>query len=88
MPRTRGNQDQAELIELAIAGIDAQIRELQLKKVALLARSRSGAGLALRVVAAGTPAKRVFSAATRKRLSLAAKRRWARERAAKKGKGA
>ena len=88
MPRTRGNHDQAELIELAIAGIDAQIRELQLKKVALQLRTRTpSTGYAVRVAASTTPAKRVFSAATKKRLSLAAKRRWARERAAKKGKG-
>lgn len=83
MPRPKGNSDQAELIELAIAGIDAQIRELQLKKVALLARTR---GTTLRAVAGAAP-KRVFSEATKRRLSLAAKRRWARERAAKKAKG-
>jgi hypothetical protein len=85
MPRPKGNPDQAELIELAIAGIDAQIRELQLKKLALQGRSR---GVAVRVVAVGGAPKRVFSAATKRKLSLAAKRRWARERAAKKGKAA
>jgi hypothetical protein len=88
MPRPRRNTDQAELIELAIAGIDAQIRELQLKKVALQTRVRVGARIAVRALAAGAEPKRVFSAATKRRLSLAAKRRWARERAAKKGKGA
>lgn len=88
MPRPRGNHDQAELIELAIAGIDAQIRELQLKKLALQGRSIAKAAVAVRVVAAGAAPKRVFSAATKRRLSLAAKRRWARERAAKKGKAA
>ena len=86
MPRPKGNFDQAELVELAIAGIDAQIRELQLKKLALQGRARVGA--AVRVAVAGAAPKRVFSEATKRRLSIAAKRRWARERAAKKAKAA
>ncbi len=95
MSQTRGNVDQAELIKLAIAGIDAQIRELQQKRVALEERvtagvrpSRTAATRTSAATPGSTPKKRVFSAATRKRLSLAAKLRWARSRAAKKGKAA
>ena len=93
MPRTRGSHNQAELIRLAITGIDAQIRELQETRARLTQSStggskpaRRGASKAASAGAATAPKKRVFSAATRKRLSLAAKRRWARIRNEKKGK--
>lgn len=93
MPSSIGNPDQAELIALAIAGIDAQVRELQEKKAALLQFASTGSrqvrstASVVKAAAAsqdGAPKKRVFSAATRRRLSLAAKKRWARERSAKK----
>jgi len=93
MPRTRGSHNQAELIRLAITGIDAQIRELQETRARLTQSSTGGAKPARRGAsksasagAATAPKKRVFSAATRKRLSLTAKRRWARIRNEKKGK--
>lgn len=92
MPRARGNPDQKELFKLAIAGIDAQVRELLVKREALevLAGtttkvSRSNSVKSNNTSSGATSRKRVFSAATRKRLSLAAKRRWARVRADKKG---
>ncbi|MEP7273451.1 MAG: hypothetical protein ABI882_18265 [Acidobacteriota bacterium] len=94
MPTIIGNHDQAELIALAIAGIDAQVRELQEKRASLAQLATAGvkqvrsASARTTAPASETTKKRVFSAATRKRLSLAAKRRWARTRAAKKGKGA
>ena len=90
MPRSSHNQ--AELIRLAITGIDAQIRELQETRARLTQSSTGGAKPARRGASksasagATTAPKRVFSAATRKRLSLAAKRRWARIRNEKKGK--
>ena len=95
MPRTKGSHSQAELIKLAITGIDAQIRDLQETRTRLTqptarsskqVRRRASKSAAAGVTAA--PKKRVFSAATRKRLSLAAKRRWARIRSEKKGKAA
>jgi hypothetical protein len=93
MPRTSGGHNQAELIKLAITGIDAQIRELQETRARLTQSATGGAKSARRGPsksaspgATTAPRKRVFSAATRKRLSLAAKRRWARIRNEKKGK--
>jgi hypothetical protein len=88
MPTNKGGQDQSELVKLAIVGIDVQIRELQEKR-AQLVQMASGAAAAPKVAAAAAPAakaapagkKRVFSAATRNKLKLAAKRRWARQRA-------
>lgn len=88
MPRTRGGHDQGELVRLAISGIDAQIRELEEKRRVLSRLLVAGAGrpraTAVRVAARAATAKRAFSDATRKRLSLAAKRRWARARAEKR----
>jgi len=91
MPRTRGGHDQTELIRLAISGIDAQMRELEEKRRALTRLLSAGPGrprvseAKARVVQkTGTSRKRAFSAATRKRLSVAAKRRWARARAEKR----
>ena len=87
MPRTRGGHDQGELVRLAISGIDAQIRELEEKRRVLSRLLVAGAvrprAAAVRVARAAS-AKRAFSDATRKRLSLAAKRRWARARAEKR----
>ncbi len=91
MPRTRGGHDQTELIRLAISGIDAQMRDLEEKRRTLTRLLSTGPGrprvseVKARVVQkAGTSRKRAFSAATRKRLSVAAKRRWARARAEKR----
>jgi hypothetical protein len=87
MPTNKGGQDQSELVKLAIVGIDVQIRELQEKR-AQLVQMASGAAVAPRVAATAPAAKaapagkkRVFSEATRNKLKLAAKRRWARQRA-------
>lgn len=88
MPISTGGKDQAELIQLAIAGIDAQIRELQEKRAQLsgMVSGRAASAAAVAAPAAPAPAgrKRVFSDATREKLSRAAKRRWKRERAEKK----
>ena len=88
MPRTISN-DHGELVRLAIAGIDAQLRELEEKRSALLRLVGPGRRAGTPKVAAigeSGRKKRVFSAATRRRLSVAAKRRWARARAEKKKK--
>lgn len=89
MPRTIIN-DQRELVRLAIAGIDAQLRELAEKRSALLRLigpgRRASTPKAAPAVGGSGRKKRVFSAATKKRLSIAAKLRWARARAEKKAK--
>jgi hypothetical protein len=96
MPRPKGNTNQSELIKLAIAGIDAQIRELTEKRIELSGMA-SGATVAvamprvrkgkLAAVAVAEPAKkRKVSAATRKKLKEAAKARWAKARSEKSGK--
>jgi hypothetical protein len=88
MPRTRGGHDQTELVRLAISGIDAQIRELEEKRRVLSRLISAGPGrpraATVRKVAKAKAVKRAFSDSTRKRLSLAAKRRWARARAEKR----
>jgi hypothetical protein len=91
MPKTRLGHDQTELVRLAISGIDAQMRELEEKRRTLTRLLSVGPGrprvaaLKARVVQkASASKKRAFSAATRKRLSLAAKRRWARARSEKR----
>jgi len=89
--QTKGNKN-AELIILALAGIDAQIKELNEKKeelrqslghAATTSQSRSVAGRGSKKEAAPAKKKRVFSAATRKKLREAAKARWAREKETK-----
>ena len=92
MPTNKGGQDQSELVKLAIVGIDVQIRELQEKRAQLV---QMAAGAAAPSAPAAAPAakaapagkKRVFSAATRNKLKLAAKRRWARQRSEAKVAG-
>lgn len=91
MPKVQAGHDQAELITLAIAGIDAQIRQLQDKRIQLsqllgdAASASAPASAPTGKAAAAVPRKkRVFSAATRKKLQIAAKRRWERVRAEKK----
>jgi hypothetical protein len=92
MPRGRPASGQTELVRLALEGIDAQIRALQEKR-AQIAKMGAGGGGAVRAkrtaasVKATTspPAKRKVSAATRRKLKEAARKRWARIRAEKKG---
>lgn len=91
MPKAQGGHDQTELITLAIAGIDAQIRQLQDKRGQLSellsgapSAPASASAPAGKAAAAAPGKKRVFSAATRKKLQIAAKRRWERVRAEKK----
>lgn len=100
MAKVTGGQDQAELITLALIGLDVQIRELQEKraqlaalvgsssspKAAPVAAPKAAAAPAAAAAPSAAPAgkKRVFSAATRKKLKIAAKRRWERKRAEEK----
>ena len=92
MPLGKGGPDQSELIELAIIGIDDRIRELREKRaqfVKMASGAPSTSATALAQKATSGEKKRVFSAETRKKLKLAAKRRWARQRSeAKAGKAA
>lgn len=91
MPKPKGAGAKAELVRLALAGIDAKIQELEEKRAELsrmIPRAASTAASAARpgrkraAVTAGKPApakkKRVVSAATRRKLKEAAKARWAR----------
>ena len=75
MPRTKRNE-LSELIRLALIGLDAQIVELQGKRVqleAMTAQRSTGA-----VASSAAPSKRrKVSAATRARISAAAKARGA-----------
>ncbi|MEO6725476.1 MAG: hypothetical protein ABIU20_10190 [Blastocatellia bacterium] len=97
MPRPKGsaNKNRSELVQLALAGIDAQIQQLQSQIDSLtdkrkqISKSNTGGGAtpAASVTskgrkAAATPAKkkRAVSASTRKKLKEAAKARWARQR--------
>ncbi len=96
MPRPKRGDSKSELIQLALAGIDAQIQELMAKRVeiaklaapALAPKPARKAAVRKR---AATPAKAVapakkkrkVSAATRKKLKEAAEKRWARAREAK-----
>src|SRR5262245_59963015 len=93
-PKGSGNKNRSELVQLAMAGIDAQIQQLQSQINALADKrrqlSKSGAGGAAAPASAAskkrkataTPAKkkRTVSAATRRQLKEAAKARWARQR--------
>lgn len=92
MPRPKGSGNRSELVELAIAGIDAQIQQLEarIKELADKRKELSkGTAVASAKVskapAAGATArkKRVVSAATRKKLKEAAKARWAKARGEK-----
>lgn len=98
MPRGRPASAQTELVKLALEGLDAKIQALQEQR-AKLAKMTSGGGgggggkgkaRATRTTAsvkasAAPPAKRKVSAATRRKLKAAAKQRWAKIRAEKKG---
>lgn len=84
MPKRKSNQ-QAELIALALRGIDARIAELERKRTELLGQTgaRTPAGTAS-TAEASTPAvkprrRRRFSAAHRAKLRAAAQRRWGKK---------
>jgi len=112
MAKSSGDTSKLELVELALAGIDAQIKELTDKKAELMAlvgqaapaapkRAAKAKAKAAKVVkgakvskvakvarvakseADSDKKKRVFSAATRKKLREAAKARWARAKETK-----
>lgn len=97
MAKATSDTKNRELVELALAGLDAQIRELNEKKNELMQLLGGGAAAPKRATKAAKapkkgkekekPAetetgkkKRVFSAATRKKLRESAKARWAREK--------
>lgn len=94
MPRPKGSGNRSELVQLAIAGIDAQIQQLQSQIEALTDKRKQlvkGGSVSVpssttKASAGSTAKKRVVSAATKKRLKEAAKARWARVRAEKEGK--
>src|SRR5215468_5201604 len=81
MPTTRRN-DPAELLRLALDGLDKQIAELREMRTKLAAMiDQPSANPAVEVA---TPQKRrTLSAAARAKISAAAKARWAREKKAK-----
>src|SRR5262245_38917483 len=80
MPTTRRN-DPAELLRLALDGLDAQIAELLKTRAQLAAMiDQPPAGP---VIEAAAPIKRKMSAAARAKISAGAKARWAREKKAK-----
>ena len=112
MAKSSGDTSKQELVEFALAGIDAQIKELTDKKAELMAlvgqaapaapkRAAKAKAKAAKVVkgakvskvakvarvakseADADKKKRVFSAATRKKLREAAKARWARAKETK-----
>jgi hypothetical protein len=106
MAKSSGDTSKLELVELALAGIDAQIKELTDKKAELMAlvgqaapaapkraaKAKAKAAKVSKVAKVAKVAKseadadkkkRVFSAATRKKLREAAKARWARAKEAK-----
>lgn len=78
MPKTK-RDDPAELLSLAITGLDEQIAELRRMRAQLLAMiDRPSTDL---VMEAAPPQKRrKLSAEAREKISAAAKARWARER--------
>lgn len=81
MPKTKKN-DPAELLQLALTGLDEQIAELQTIHTQLAAMiGRPSASLA--VEAAAPQKRRKLSAEAREKISAAAIARWARERKAK-----
>lgn len=95
MPRPKGSGNRSELVQLAIAGIDAQIQQLEAQISSLNEKRKqlvkgggaaTGASTGAKTAAATGAKKRVVSAATRKRLKDAAKARWAKVRAEKDGK--
>jgi len=94
MAKSSGDTNKNELVELALAGIEAQIKDLtekkeELKKLlgqrAAVAKKRAvkpkkAAARAATKDTASAKRKRVFTPATRKKLREAAKARWARRK--------
>ena len=89
MAKSSGDTNKNELVELALAGIEAQIKDLtekkeELKKLlgqrAAVAKKRAGGCEAATKDTASAKRKRVFTPATRKKLREAAKARWARRK--------
>jgi hypothetical protein len=81
MPKTK-KDDPAELLRLAITGLDEQIAELQAIHTQLAAMiGRPADGLA--VEAAAPQKRRKLSAEAREKISAASKARWARVRKSK-----
>ena len=81
MPRGR-KSNESELIQFAIAGINARIEELEQKREQLAAQAggRESAAEAGAGEAGPGQKRRKVSAATRAKLKAAAKKRWAREK--------
>jgi Arc/MetJ-type ribon-helix-helix transcriptional regulator len=98
MPRPKGSGNRSEFVQFALAGIDAQIQQLQsqieeltdmrkqLAKDGNVASATVAAKGAKAAAGAATKKKRVVSSLTKKRLREAAKARWAKVRAEKEGK--
>ncbi|MEK7833547.1 MAG: hypothetical protein AAB401_20830 [Acidobacteriota bacterium] len=98
MPRSQSSGNRSEFVQFAIAGIDAQIQQLQsqieeltdkrkqLAKDGNVASAKVAAKGAKAAAGAAPKKKRVVSAITKKRLRDAAKARWAKVRAEKEGK--
>jgi hypothetical protein len=87
MPKKSGTGNPADLIKMAIDGLDVQIKEWTDKReqLAKMIDGAAAAGVRRRGRPAGTTAasnkpKRVVSEATKRKLRAAAKARWARER--------
>src|SRR5262245_5985373 len=81
MPKTK-KDDPAELLRLAITGLDERIAELQAIQTQLAAMiGRPPASLA--VEATAPQKRRKLSEEAKEKISAAAKARWARERKAK-----
>jgi hypothetical protein len=88
----RGKNLSPEIIDLAVAGIEAKIRELEAQRADLLGQG-SGAATTSAPAAAGRKSGgsrkgRKMSAAARRLLSEKLKARWAERKAAKSGKKA
>lgn len=98
MPRPKGGGNRSEFVQFAIAGINAQIQQLQSQIEELTDKrkqiAKDGNVASAAVVAKGAKAadveapkkKRVVSTITKKRLRDAAKARCARTRAEEAGK--
>src|SRR5262249_5019706 len=79
MPKTR-RDNPAELLRLALDGLDAQIVEMQRTRAELAAMIDETPAVP---AIAAAPQKRKLSAASRAKISAAAKARWAKERKGK-----
>src|SRR5215813_7645294 len=79
MPKTR-RDNPAELLRLALDGLDAQIVEMQRTRAELAAMIDETPAVP---AIAAAPQKRKLSAAARAKISAAAKARWAKERKGK-----